>query len=321
MKIAYIVLAAFIVLTSCQKEEKLNNIFKNHLSEFQSEKKQIFDLDTIPFKLIKGKNDTKIYFNRADFDISKDQKITLELIELYDFKEVLFRNMSTVTTQNKLLETNGVLFIEFKSKGKTVKLKEGKILKVIPLKERLDGNDIFIAKTDSLKNTKWLKTRQDYITVESYKGGGITVIYEIHQDSLESFRRREDQILESKKEIQDFFVIENGNFGWINIDRVVDVDFELDFSINTKTLKHNAYNIYFTYTNLKSFVKYCRDLDSLSFNKIPVKGKTWMTILTEKDGNLLYDKIEMKKKLNSSKITLNLKKITKEKLGKLLLSN
>ena len=56
-------------------------------------KAQIIDLDTIDYKEIIGKHGTKIFFYRELFDVKDGDKIELELIELYDFKEVLYRNI------------------------------------------------------------------------------------------------------------------------------------------------------------------------------------------------------------------------------------
>ena len=137
MKNILIVFSLVLLTIGCQKDEKEIFIPKNYLEEFQTEKIQIFDLDTLSSKEIKGKNGTIINFNRSDFEVNTNELVTLELLELYDFKEILYRNLSTITTDNELLETNGVLYISFKSNNEEIKLKENKVLMVYPPKESL----------------------------------------------------------------------------------------------------------------------------------------------------------------------------------------
>lgn len=183
MKIKYslLLLACSLILTiSCKKEKLLPFSPKNQLSEFQTEKAQIFDLDTLEYKEITGKHRTKIYFDRYAFEIKEGEKVQLELVELYDFKEILYRNIQTLTTDKKLLETSGVLKVTFTSKGKELKLRDGELLKVFPKKGKLKNNEIFLAKTDSIGNV----TNQNYCDFVVDVGGGITILRTVLCDSI-----------------------------------------------------------------------------------------------------------------------------------------
>ena len=67
-----------ISIFSCKKdtpEFRPTNPFDNILVI----EKQFFDLDTLINKKIIGEKGTKIYFNREDFDINENDKVTLEL--------------------------------------------------------------------------------------------------------------------------------------------------------------------------------------------------------------------------------------------------
>lgn len=323
MKNFYLFLIILLVTIGCKKDEASIFIPKNYLEEFQTEKTQFFDLDTLSLKLIKGKEGTEIYFMREDFDISKDEKITLELIELYDFKEILYKNINTITKDNELLETNGVLYISFKSDGKEIKLKKNKKIRISPIKGKLKDNDIFRAKKDSLNNIKWEKINQEYVVIKEDRGGGITMDIHIHKDSIKNYRKKvkERQINFNnlrKSNVNDLFFITNNDFGWINIDKIVDVDFKMNFNLIDKKNEFLGFNIYFTYKNLKSFIYNPRLKNELKFDSIPISGKTWMTIIGEKNNILFYDKIELKKELNNSDLILKMKKTNKKELQKLL---
>lgn len=323
MKNLYLILTVLLITIGCKKDENSIFIPKNYLQKFQTEKKQILDLDTISFKEIIGKNGTKFYYNREDFNISKGDEITLELIELYDFKEILYRNINTVTTKNELLETNGVLYISFKSKGKEIKLKENKKLLIYPPKGKLNNNDIFITKNDSINNIKWDITDQNYIKIVENRGGGVSVETIIHKDSLPTYENRKKEIAKLVSEsdkIKEFFIVTNDDFGWINIDRIVNVDFKMNFNLINKENQFSGFNIYYSYKNLKSFISDARLKDDLNFDSIPISGKTWMTIIGEKNNILFYDKIELKKELNNSEIILKMKKTDEKELQKLLIN-
>ncbi len=121
----FLLLMVSIAFINCKKEPNAPFVPKNELADFISEKSQIIDLDTLVYKKIKGKHGTVVHYDRYDFELGKNDKVQLKLIELYDFKEILYRNIQTLTTDNKLLETSGVLKIVFTSNGKELKLKKG----------------------------------------------------------------------------------------------------------------------------------------------------------------------------------------------------
>lgn len=315
MKNLYLIFFAFIAL-GCQKEEKRTFISKNYLKEFQSKKTQLFNLDTISFKKIVGEFGTEIFFQRENFEVLKNEKITLELIELYDFKEILYRNINTVTTKNELLETNGVLSIRFKSNGKEIHLKENKNLLVYPPKGKLKSNDIFIAKKDSLDNIKWEKNKSKDTIVVINRGGGVFVHASMHKDSVPSFMNNLKFFKETEM-VKDYFFLNSGDLGWINIDKLALIDSKISFSLKDRE-RFPGFNIYFTYQILNSFIFEKRFKNDLKFDSIPLSGKTWMTIIGEKEGELFYDKIELQKQLSNSELLLRMKKTTNKELEEII---
>ncbi|PQJ80206.1 hypothetical protein [Polaribacter porphyrae] len=327
MKNIYLLLITLIIISSCQKDEKSIFISKNHFKEFQFEKTQIFDLDTLSFKLIEGKNGTKINFNREDFDISKNDKITLELIELYDFKEILYRNINTVTTKNELLETNGVLYISFKSNEEEINLKKDKVLSVYPPKGKLKNNNVFKTQKTSTEFIKWEMLKEVDTIFPIYKGGGIWMSTFIKKDSIEFYSKLNEKLSKFKNynsfiksKYPKYFLLRNSDFGWINIDKIVDVDTTLNFNLIDIRNQFLGFNFYITYKELKSFIYNSRLKNNLKFEEIPISGKTWITVIGEKGGGIFYDKIPLNKKLNNSDIILKMKKTTNKKLQELLIN-
>lgn len=319
----YFLALAILLLCNCTQEKLAPFNPKNYLSQFQTEKSQFFDLDTLYFKEIIGKHGTRINFNRELFDINDTVPIQLELIELYNFKEILYRNIQTLTTDNKLLETSGVLKIKFTSRGKEIKLKKGEKLIIYPPKEKLRNNDIFLSVADSIGNIKWKLTDQSYTRIETYLSGGITKLEIIPTDSLPNYLQYINQKkstlnkLVNSKINKRMFVLTQTNNDWINIDRFVNTTSKINFQIKDHKKEFSGYHFYFNYKGLDSFLYESRLNDDLLFYEIPLEGKVNMVIIGEKNNEIFYDTIELSSKLNETDIQLNMKKTTEEKLKRL----
>lgn len=326
MKLHYLFLLFVILCCSCKKETLAPFVSENFLEEFQTEKAQVFDLDTIAFKDITGKHGTKIFFDRALFDVKDNEKIQLELIELYDFKEILYHNIQTLTTDNKLLESSGVLKVTFTANGKEIKLKKGELVIVYPPNGKLKNNDIFLSKKDSLNNITWDITDQNYSLFSVHLVGGIWEQILINNDSISYYKKLNkkntgyesyDDLITENLIVKDFLVIGKNNSNWINIDRFVDIDARIDFNLKNQKEDFSGFDIYFNYMGLNSFMHEPRISDHLNFYDIPISGKMYITVLGKKENELFYDKIELNNSIHNTTISLNMKKTTKEALKKL----
>lgn len=327
MKLQYLLLVSLsILLFNCKTDKLKPFIPKNHLESFQIEKSQFFDLDTLGFKKIIGKHGTQIIYHRDLFDLKETDTIQLELIELYDYNEILYRNIQTLTTDNKLLETSGVLKIVFTSNGKEIKLKKGEKLIVYPPKGKLKDNNIFLSKTDSLGNIKWDITNQDYNLFSIHLGGGIWADKIIKTDSIEYYRRMNiktsgsetyNSSLAKNKENVDFFILDNINTNWVNIDKLVNINSNLNFELTSTSDEFSGFDIYVVYKDFASFIYYSRFKSELIFNDIPITEETFMIVLCQKNNEIFHDRLLLNNISNNSKISLNLKKISKEKLKNL----
>ncbi len=138
-----------ILILGCQNEH-LEISPVDALKKMSNLKTQIFNLDTISSKTIKGESGTIIFFDRQQFDIPNNAKITLNLTEYDNFKDLVLNNIQTVTKDDKLLESSGVFKIEFLADGKPVHLKKGEYLVINIPQDKMRGNILFTGAIDSL---------------------------------------------------------------------------------------------------------------------------------------------------------------------------
>jgi hypothetical protein len=142
---------------SCKKDKKVELKPENYLQELNEVELQIFELDTISFSKIEGKNGTEIWFRREAFEVNENQKITIELREFYDFKELIFNNINTITNKGELLESSGVIYLDFLADGKSLKLKGDNRIGVKFPENRLQNNNIYSGTKDSLNRFAWIE--------------------------------------------------------------------------------------------------------------------------------------------------------------------
>lgn len=315
----------FFILSSCKKENEVLFIPKNYLAEFKSDQSQFFELNNLDYKEINGKHGTKIMYSRDLFDLKETDKVKLELIELYDYNEILYRNIQTLTTDNQLLETSGVLKIVFTSNGKKLKFKKGSKIIVYPPKGKLKNNDIFLSETDSIGSIKWKITNQDYTEITIYKGGGIYIKDIIRLDSLNYYLRKlGNAFLDYKNyssnddnELKNYFVLEDNSWNWINIDKFSNLEKVINFQLKDSQQKFPGFQTFITYNNKDSFLSESRYKNYLEFDSIPIDNPTHLIVIGEYKKHVYFDKIKLDEGLNNSEIKLDMKKTTKEELKNL----
>jgi len=334
MKLKIIILLIFtIVIQSCKKDKIILQP-KNELKRFSKVKEQIFDLDTINFSEIKGKNGTLIYFNKNDFNIDKKSKVKVILKEYFEFNELVFNNINTVTDKNELLESSGVIYLEFQSDGKKINLKKNKFIEIKLPKEQLKESQLFYAKVDSLKPVKWKKDDPKYKRIIRVLnvGGGITIEreYIIPSDSLSFYNKKwKKEMLDYQNRISELTKMENyairllsdkyNTMSLINFDTFIKSGVKLiDFQIESNNKSVEQLSFYIIYKNRKSFVSLYKTKDNLNFNKIPfIENETSLLVIGNENGNLLFDIIEIKENINK-KLIFNLKKYDKKQVQNLL---
>lgn len=321
-KLSFIIFGLLLFLNCAKEKESKNKIF-NPFKVSENVQNQIFDLDTIQLKEIIGKHGTKIYFHRNSFDVNSTDKISLELKELYNLSDLIKSNTRTVTNENELLESSGVIYLNFKSNGEDIYLKDSSRISVRFPFDLKAQERIFNGETDSIGQTSWSIT-ESYFTVFRYdKTYGIDIGHDITLDSLPYYKelwRKQDSVYE--KTIGSYENIEKSigsavsltNLGWINVDRFVEQPTKMDFSL-TNSLEIDGIIIYVVYDNLNSFTSYYPDeTKSIILTDIPILEGTSLIAVGIKDKQLFAQKMTIEEKETMS---LSLKPIIRTELDRL----
>lgn len=194
-----------LVLISCQKEYTLT--IQDVASSLKVDKKQIIEFSLKNDTILIGLEGTKVFVPKNLFKNYSNGLITLELIEYYDFDDIVLNSIETITNDNQLLETSGVLYVNFKENGKPLILSEQasykvQVSKIIKSKNKIYYNDddaffrwelsdekIYIQVPDILKNLKY------GLTVNKDNKGGY--YKKIHIDSIAGETRKDSMLIQN----------------------------------------------------------------------------------------------------------------------------
>ncbi len=115
---------------------------------------QEFTIDNTKDTVIIGAKGTIIKLDANTFDGNSD-RIDLELIEAPDLSDLLLLNAQTVS-DNKLLQTDGVIYLQATSSGQTVAVAEGKSVEIKLPSSNVDTEmSAFVGEYDETGNINW----------------------------------------------------------------------------------------------------------------------------------------------------------------------
>lgn len=205
----FILILISLLLFSCEKENSSNlEVIKSQLkTENLFTTKFTLKNDTV----IKGKLGTQIFIPKDLFSNYTNGQITLELKEYYSKEDMILNGLTTITNQDELLESSGMIYINFTESGKQLEIKNGKLYNVILPSKSLNKSNIYTNKSDSI--FRWELEKQPLkisfpdiirnynfgITVDKTGEGGF--FKETAVDSLEIVKKRDS--LELLKMIND----------------------------------------------------------------------------------------------------------------------
>lgn len=226
---------------------------------------QTFQINPNKKQKIKGKQGTVITIPAGCFG-KEDQNIKIEMIECYSIQDMLLNGLSTQTANGKLLETDGMIYLNaMNEEGDTLAIKEREVRVEMPTKNRKEDIHIFEGEQKN-GHIVWNLSNETLIIKDSkeqeIKGnpntkGEMVDAEEPTSDSLPSdfYEIKRDTITFDKSVAGDRiinYVFNISNLGWINCDRFMDGDSK-KIHVNIHKNELNA-TLYLILNNYNSFM-------------------------------------------------------------------
>ena len=302
MKNLLLTFATILLIFSC-KNDDLNTYPENVFNPENNFNYQVYNLTTVSDTVILGKDSTRIYFERSQFEVDDSATINLRLVEFYNFKDLVFNGIATITDHNELLESSGVIYFDVLSNNEPVKLKKDGKIKIQFPANRIVGNQIFMGKVDSLGQFEWTQNNLDSeFQIPDWERnrqfGVVKGFYrdkEVPLDSLlyyENLFKENDELSDvASNQIWPVFL---DKYGWINLDKFVNLSSYSDFTIDIQNNKSTWIRSFILYEGLDSFIDKFHDDSQVKLDSIPISGKMRIILIGQKGKKLFYDKIELK---------------------------
>ena len=132
-----------------------------------------------------------------------------------------------------------------------------------------------------------------------------------------------EQIQQNYKTYQkfyDFDTFASSKLGWINCDRVLNVEKEVTLQLSLKNhTKITRFSVYYIYKNYKTFLKDSYPSTPAFSKNFKVSGRTKVVVVSITNDTYLYDVFYVNKD-SKTNFEINLKETTLENLKKVLIS-
>lgn len=135
IKLFFGLLTFLLLFTSCtSNKKKVKELTINSITEINSNLSPTFEYFQIKGDketILKGKKGTSIYIPANIFQFEDGSNpttlINIELKECYSIKDMIFENLQT-SSEDKILETKGIIYVNAEANGKKLCIKEGNAL-------------------------------------------------------------------------------------------------------------------------------------------------------------------------------------------------
>jgi hypothetical protein len=314
------------ILTNCSEKETLT--IKEEIQKL-NDQPQIFTIAGDKTDTVKAKNGTIVIIrpNTFMFDDGQEAKgpIRMELKEVFDKPEMILNGLAT-TSDGRLLESFGMIYLRATADGKELKIKNNAYMTVsIPNKQRGEGGELFYGvQTDSLLNWKYAGTTKDSTEVkETYsdaengpeiKETTSGLVDKERQIAMDSTIRLQGGFLvvsDNKSAEPIFYNFDIGSLGWINADRFIKIREKVNVEIELKTYHRPIGYLVFTDFNSVMEIDFYKGIAIQE--DLPKYEYIQLIVIDKIDDHYFWAKKSVT--LGSeSKVTIETKKVTKEEI-------
>lgn len=142
--------------TTDSAEQKSVVSTKTEHFELPKKKFQYFKINQNRDTTLKGREGTIIEIPSNSFNTNSNE-LTIRLKEYYKMSDMVFSDLTTMTTNNEIIETGGMLYIEaISNDGKRLELKKDKEINLkFPFEEKKSDMQLFTGETDQDGAVRW----------------------------------------------------------------------------------------------------------------------------------------------------------------------
>ena len=316
LKFQYVLYLFFgLAFYSCDSESKeksrqksIVEVQNNSYTSFnlqQSFNAQTFEISTDKKQSIIGEQGTKITIPRNCFG-GEQGIVKIELIECYSIQDMLFNNLSTQTSDDRCLESDGMIYLNAINENyDTLKIREGKLRIQIPTEQRKNEIQIFegiehkssivwkLANVE-LENNNELSDKK-YIVEPEISSNPIkesVAVAPIIKDTSQTLQHHNNTTSIQPKIILDKevknesianYVFNISKMGWVNCDRFIEGETQ-DLFVNVSEEQQNV-SLYLVLDKINSNVL-PRNLKAVNeqfeFTNIPLNESFTLVALATK---------------------------------------
>lgn len=158
---------ALLLLRCSNNSNQIIPVEKTHPNDpFRSTvvESQYFKINGDENQVIEGENGTRIVIPKGAFTDSKGNKITteiqFELAEALSLEEMILSNLTT-TSDEKLLETDGMIYINATANGEPLKIDESNPIYIeIPTRNKKPNMKVYKGIRDTIGNMNWTEPKE-----------------------------------------------------------------------------------------------------------------------------------------------------------------
>jgi hypothetical protein len=210
-------------------------------------------------------------------------EVSLQLKEYYLNSDIILSGLQTLSIEDSLLETAGMIYIKIFHNDLEVNLKKGETFEIEILnKKRLKAMDFFSKEENE---DKWTKA-----TIWAWEP------------------QMKDDILEK-------FIFKSPKLGWINCDRFL--NFEELVNINVQVSDTINTSVCIVFKSINSILNSSKEIEGYKFRKIPEGEEISIIAFKLIEGNYMYAQRDVSIKKNSN-YSLDLKQVPENLFNKLI---
>lgn len=264
---------------------------------------QVFQITTKKEQIIRGKMGTVITIPKECFGVI-NPIVKFELIECYSIQDMLLNGLTTLTKNGKLLETEGMIYLNALSENDdTLKVVEGRIQVEMVTEQAKEGYDLFTG-LGADGNVMWVKRREKVNSATKRIDSFFYKPISIEKDDLWDSTRQEktqknngELIFNDGKtyEIEDQQLINYSflttNLGWLNIDKFRELPSSY-LIVDVAPAYHDA-SYYIVLKNYNSILyngvgKSATANGNISFENVPESEPFTLLGFGARDGELFF---------------------------------